>query len=613
MLESNTYHDYQKFSATLSHRLKGFFYDFFIFIFAGLVVFLIATFLIAGKSHIQNATVYGVSHVIMNTAISNDKTLRYFKPSGEASSFNAPAYRDIPALAESISTLKTSSLIALAIAIIPAFISMVFGRKFLSQFRKVDEGQHLRGGELVDHEVLKKFIIEQGLQSEISFGPLPIVKAMEGRHFMASGDTGVGKSQLIMNIMDVIRARKKKLVIFDKSGEFIQHYYDPSKGDKILAPFDDRSEYWSPFAEGSELFDFERLAFSFLPIPANMDESKKHWPEAAITTFSWFLYRLHELYGGHTISPDDLFKKFIGKKEVTTETDEGEFTELVREFILLLEGTPGELVTDRSSPEHASSVVGSLIPKIRALWYMRGLEHKPAFSLRNWVQNDNETGWVFIRASNDQMGSVKPLITAWLDTVISAVLSLPKSSEREVWCLIDELQSLDKLASVENGLFEGRKHGLRMLLGFTSISKLNTIYGPDTVNSLVSMCGNKVLFRMSDDKTAERGAKMLLEKEVMDENKSMSFGTNDNVSANEQRNSRFLVTPSELMTLDDLNAYVRLPGNYPTTKIQFEYVDRPTISTVDVPRKLPPVINYSSSETTANPGLPVDPEEQPLL
>ncbi len=577
------------------------------------MAFCVLLYATAGKTHIMNSTVYGVAYIINHSSISKDKTMKFFGEDNKEHHFKVSSYKSISSLNDSLSEIKSSALISAFFAFAIAFILAFFLFRFFAKYHDSKDGKHLRGGELVDEEILKKIIIDSGNESDIKIGSLPIDSTKEGRHFMATGDTGTGKSQQIMAMLEVIRQRGKKVVIFDKSGEFIQHFYDAERGDKILAPFDSRSEYWSPFAEGTEIFDFERLCFSFIPVPADMDESKKHWPEAAITVFTWFLYKVF-LQLGTSAVPDDVFRKFIGKKIIETVGDDGEtYQEEVREFLFMLEGTPAELVTDRSSPEHASSVIGSLIPKIRSLWYMRGLEHKPLFSLRDWVNDDSNNGWIFIRASNDQLESVKPLITTWLDTVISGTLSLPKSNEREIWCLIDELQSLDKLASLEKGLFEGRKHGLRMLLGFTSISKLNTIYGPDTVNSIISMCGNKMFFRVSDDKTAERAAKILLEKEVMDENQNISFGTNDNVSANEQRNSRYLVTPSEIMTLEDMVTYVRLPGGLPTTKVKLNYVSRPENSPALVLRKLPVPVDYSSSEIINSPDCQLQQPAAPLI
>jgi len=47
------------------------------------------------------------------------------------------------------------------------------------------------------------------------------------------------------------------------------------------------------------------------------------------------------------------------------------------------------------------------------------------FSIRNWVEEDQGNGWIFIASRPDQEDTLKPLITLWLDIVTSAILSIP--------------------------------------------------------------------------------------------------------------------------------------------------------------------------------------------
>src|SRR5439155_1799588 len=55
-------------------------------------------------------------------------------------------------------------------------------------------------------------------------------------HFLLMGDTGTGKSVLIQQLLDQVRARGEAAIIYDSALEFVPRYYDPSPVDGILIP-----------------------------------------------------------------------------------------------------------------------------------------------------------------------------------------------------------------------------------------------------------------------------------------------------------------------------------------------------------------------------------------
>src|SRR3546814_15370303 len=63
---------------------------------------------------------------------------------------------------------------------------------------------------------------------------------------------------------DLIETRGEAALVYDTSGEFIAHYYNPARGDIILNPFDDRCAFWTPFAEIAHPADAARIAHHFI-------------------------------------------------------------------------------------------------------------------------------------------------------------------------------------------------------------------------------------------------------------------------------------------------------------------------------------------------------------
>ena len=52
----------------------------------------------------------------------------------------------------------------------------------------------------------------------------------EQTHAMLVGSTGTGKTVAMMDLLDQIRARGHRSIVFDLTGAYISTYFDPSRG-----------------------------------------------------------------------------------------------------------------------------------------------------------------------------------------------------------------------------------------------------------------------------------------------------------------------------------------------------------------------------------------------
>ena len=84
----------------------------------------------------------------------------------------------------------------------------------------------------------------------------------EAQHFQIMGDTGVGKTQLIMQILRQIRERGDSAIVYDPACEYVQRFFDKDRGDIVLNPLDERCPYWGPAQEMASNAEADAIAAS---------------------------------------------------------------------------------------------------------------------------------------------------------------------------------------------------------------------------------------------------------------------------------------------------------------------------------------------------------------
>jgi hypothetical protein len=88
-----------------------------------------------------------------------------------------------------------------------------------------------------------------GFKTTEMTGLMRIPPGKESQHFQMMGDTGAGKTTLIMQLLRQIRDRGDVAIVYDPASEFVQRFYDKGRGDIILNPLDARCPFWSPAME----------------------------------------------------------------------------------------------------------------------------------------------------------------------------------------------------------------------------------------------------------------------------------------------------------------------------------------------------------------------------
>ena len=145
----------------------------------------------------------------------------------------------------------------------------------IKRFKQMKYGRILRGPNLLTPEEFNKKQKGDG----VGFKTTELGKMMriprnkEAQHFQIMGDTGVGKTQLIMQVLRQIRERGESAIVYDPACEYLQRFYDKDRGDIVLNPLDARCPYWGPAQEMASNAEADAIAASlYQPITDAKDE-----------------------------------------------------------------------------------------------------------------------------------------------------------------------------------------------------------------------------------------------------------------------------------------------------------------------------------------------------
>jgi len=424
---------------------------------------------------------------------------------------------------------------------------------------KIKEKKILSGTEEVSAGQLAKLVYRSKAASDLTLANVPLVKNSEVQHILIAGTTGSGKTNCLHELLQQIRRRKQRAIIVDMTGVFIEKYYRAGI-DKILNPRDSRSEAWSVWGECQDPAHFKTMAA--LLIPANVHGETSYWVKNARVLFDATAKKLKE-QGNLT---NNNFFAFA--------TDNP--TKDIQKFY---NGTKAAAIVNADGKETVMGVRSHLRGSIDSLELFEDTEH--SFSIRSWVKEDQGEGWLFLSSPPEYREEMATLLSLWTSIATESINSLSRNLERRIWVVIDELPAIRKLPTLQVMLAEVRQRGGCAVLCAQDMSLLDEIYGHSIVKSIANLCSTKVVFRIEGADIAERMSKWLGVQEVSESIENISYGQDrirDGVSLNDNRKEKPTIHFDKLMKIPNLEAYLKLPGTYPITKVRFQIHNLPKIA-----------------------------------
>ncbi len=497
---------------------------------------------------------------------------RFMFSSGQSTVATAGQIVSLPFVQEAVMHLDEAARRSLWAGLIAWLLSAIGAMIWLKRRGEAyTADKTIKGDRLSDVPAVKKLIRKQRLTSDLVFGveKLPLPRLAELQHILVHGTTGTGKSTVIKALLDHIRRRGERAIVYDKSCNLVSQFYQPEH-DRLLNPLDQRGADWNIWRECRDKTDFENLAAALIPMAASAQDP--FWVNAARTIFAAAAFRCRQ----------DPHPRILPLLRSLLTADIGQLQSLLR-------GTEAESLMSEKTEKTAISIKSVLATYLKSLCYIH--DDTDPFSIRQWIQDDRSSEWLFISSTGDRHESLKPLITAWLDIAINALLSLPENPERRIWVILDELGSLQQLPYLTSALAEARKFGGCFVVGIQSAAQLAKTYGFEGGREISSLLNTRFLFRAPDPEMAQWSARNLGETTIEEVREGMSYGANsirDGVSIQRVEVQKPVVPAAEILRLNNLTCYVRLPGSYPITLLHMPYICRSTQQTPFILREFEP-------------------------
>jgi len=467
----------------------------------------------------------------------------------------------------------------LAEALVKSFIESLFASVAALIFivrwlQKRGENQSktkvIRGSALVEAPVLRQAISNTKKVSPYPIGGIYLPQGSETQHIQMVGTTGSGKTVAIRELLATIRERGERAIIYDKGGTYLSRFYQERR-DIILNPLDSRGRAWNTWAECEDKADFEALAEALMPMPVN-NTMDPFWVNAARMIF---VSTANELKKNPNRSNIMLLQYLLT-------ADLGRIHELLKH-------TESESLVSSKVQKTALNVKTVMATYLKSLLYLQ--EQGDVFSIRDWIHDDKQNNCLFVSSDGRKHPTLRPLISAWINTAAKEILGMPADDNRRVWFILDELATLHALPFLEAVKSESRKFGGCFILGHHGPSQLRKIYGREGAAVLSNLCSTRLYLRLPENDDAEVASRNIGTYEIEEVNESVSYGANtmrDGISVSRQIKEKRLVLPSQIQEMNDLEGYLRVKGKFPAASVQLNYVDYPIKHPEFIAREMDP-------------------------
>jgi hypothetical protein len=468
------------------------------------------------------------------------------------------------------------------------------GRSIGRSAPSVPAALHQRGAVVAQtgrRDLAAQPVASLGATPTLRLAGVPVAAADETKHFKFIGTTGTGKSTAIAQLIDGALARGDRAVIADPEGGYLRRFYDASRGDVILNPFDRRSVAWDLFAEIRHGYDVEQIARSLLPDDGGAD---RIWCGYARTFFTAVARQAH---GAGVRDLRELYRLLV-----VADT---------QELRTLTHGTPAQPFLQEHNGRMFDSIRSVTSSAVGALEYIAP-QRAPAFSLRRWVERERgeRGGVLFIPYRAGQIAALRSVISAWMRIAIFAAMDRAEQDQR-LWFVVDELDALGQIDGLKDALARLRKFGGRCVLGFQSIAQVASTYGAGDAHTIVENCGNSMILRCSASEgggTSRFASTLIGQREVRRTTVSHSSRPTELFGAT-TRSEHFNIEPavmdSEIEQLPDLCGYLKFASRPEWLAVRLRPESRRAAVQPEEPAYLPAEVAAAAISTTTAAGAPV--------
>jgi len=446
----------------------------------------------------------------------------------------------------------------LAGLIVLAGVLIFAARRDIERFRQMKYGRLLKGPVRVAPRAFDRAVKGDGIgfRTLESRRLMRIPRRVEGQHIELMGDTGAGKTRLIMQLLLQIGERGDSAIVYDPACEFVQRFYESRRGDIILNPLDARCPYWGPAEELRRRAEAKAIAASLYQ--PTTDKKGEFFTETPQKIFA------HLLTFGPT--PQELVEWMSNPDEIDRRVQNTEMAMMIA----------------KGAQQQRNGVLASLGLIADSLRMLPAKNTAPAqWTATDWAEE--RRGWIFLTSRPSEREALRPLHSLWIDLLVLRLLNEPKQNQHPVWFVLDELASLQRLPQLHTAITENRKSKNPVILGFQGKAQLEVIYG-HLAEVMLSQPATKIFLKTTEPKAAEWVSNAIGKVEIERMRRTLFDGNRAGHNFTIERQVEPLVLDSEISGLPDRHAFLKL-GNY-VANFSFGYQDIPATQPAFLPRPI---------------------------
>jgi hypothetical protein len=406
-MRGTTYEGFETWTAALRMSVKMYLIIFLSLLLLHLVLFFALFYITSDSHHLKTTLSWAVPKPV--SLLIPRAHMTFTNPDGTIVNTTASAIAHSPAIRQ----YALSGLVhARSVFFWCAFIYLLFPlvlRLFQRRSHMQSSNTHVRGSRLISAAEFSREVKQSRDVPDLPFGSVQMPLSSEVKHTFIVGRPGTGKTVLLSQILNRLKERDERAIVYDFKGDYLSKFYDPAY-DLIFNPLDSRSLGWRIMNEIQTYMDIDAVSSSL--IPPTISSSDPFWNDAARDVFAGIL---HYLFSDQLTSNQDIWDMV---------TAEGHH--IAKCLKDTRGGERGFRYIEDAGSKQAISVFSVLMQYAKCFEYMA--QNDGDFSLTSWLNNG--TGMIFITNYADVQDTLKPVLSLFIDLLGRKLLSMPDTSER---------------------------------------------------------------------------------------------------------------------------------------------------------------------------------------
>jgi hypothetical protein len=366
-----------------------------------------------------------------------------------------------------------------------------------------------------------------------SNGELKITKneSMPAYHTLIVGDTQVGKSTVIKNMIDNL----DRVIALDVRCDLTQRYSGLN-----MNPFDERYVNWDPFIDiTGEISEAQLPQLARWIVPREVQKENPFWNNASRQILEATIR-----YGA--------LKGCLSAKWLRQILNQRDTKERLKELLEVIE--PRLVDTIRGDNVTTQGILGNFNTHTEIFRWL-GIERgEKKWSLKQWIENGS--GIILLPFAGEQTAGLKKVYGLFFNMLVNYIISDTKPI-KPIKIFLDEFADLQAIEGLMDGFQKGLLRGVTIILGTQTILQVSNIYGRDRGQTLLGQCANVIAFRCSDKDTAEEMSRRLgaYNEKGTDVSHSKSSEGKVSESTREEKKEKSTVPSLKIRNLGDHHFY----------------------------------------------------------